>query len=327
MVRTVSIGVVVGLLPVALLAFLPGAESPGPLPSASNAVPRDLVPRWRADGSWAVAILSDIQAGFCYLPEVLERVQEEEPTAVLLLGDLATRPNWTHLQLPVRELRRACLEVPLFAIPGNHDVRGAENRVEFAACFGGTEFEVGLGSIRLVGLDNSGFEPVAEATLTRLERAFSRARERGQRIVLCTHRDLIDWEGKTRRGSEVEHARVLDLIAAWKVELVLCGHYHWTHDEVRGPTRFVVVPPTGDRFRGSEMAPVSFTVLEEREGKLMLRQERLFRHGTTELGGALNHFLLAHTDARAVAAAWLALVAVVGLVVRFRPGRRASGQS
>ena len=303
-----------------VLSLAPAPEPVRALPTAANGTVHEIAPPH--SGRWCVAIVSDVQQGFPYLPALLERARAQGALAVLLMGDLATSPGWDHLQLPVREVRMAGLDVPVFSVPGNHDHYGDEGLHEFAVTFGGLEFDVRIGGVRLIGMDNSYYHPITDAALAGLKRAFADAAARGEKVVLCAHRDWIDWAGKTRSGSEREHRRVLALMRAWSVNMAFCGHYHEPHHEQRGPTRFVVVPASGDRHHG-EQTPVTLTILEQRDGELLVRHEWLYRDSVSELKGALLHFTLAHSGAWIMAGGWVVLAACFLLgraVLRGRAG-------
>ena len=62
----------------------------------------------------SVVLLSDIQNGAGYLPELLRRAEAFHPRAILITGDLAADPPIA--QIPVWYLRRHPPSVPMFIV-------------------------------------------------------------------------------------------------------------------------------------------------------------------------------------------------------------------
>jgi 3',5'-cyclic AMP phosphodiesterase CpdA len=264
---------------------------PSRLPQAGNAAVHRLAPG--SDGPWSIVLLSDVQDGFAYLPEILERANRLDPLATLVLGDLSRQQDWEHLQLPVMMLRESDIPGVLFAVPGNHDVRGEAGRKEFVETFGATTFSVLIGDVLVLGLDNAD-GTLSDDPLRNLRSHLDEAEAGGWRVVLCLHRDLIDWAAQEPVGAEAINSELLRLIMQHSVEMVLTGHSHLPHEEVREATRFVVLPSSGDRSRDTSNSVVSFSRLEYRDGELTLQSFSFERVWTTELQGTCLHVLYSH---------------------------------
>ncbi len=283
--------IVAALLCVLALA-IDTRELETPLAEAANGAVREIVSEAE---SWSVVILADIQGGFAYLPEIFRRAALHRPKAVIVLGDLSSNPDEDHMRVPVWFMKRWPPPAKLFLVPGNHDIEREKGVPEFLRWFRSLTFDFRIGSVRFIGLNNAD-GPLEDAELGDLRRKLEEAGARSERVVLCLHREIIDWEGKRGPAVEERYRALLDLIQSANVAMVLTGHHHQPHDEVRGPTRFRVAPPAGDRSRDTDADPVSFLVLRWTGRELEVEPHRFERSIATEAKGAFFHLALAHVQ-------------------------------
>ncbi len=321
---------------VAALNVDPG--DPGPAPGAANATVHELPGDDAAP--WNLLVVSDIQEGFPYLPRILREGAALRPSAVIVLGDVAITHDEEHLALPVRMMRRAPVPAPLFAIPGNHDIKGGEGAEAFVRRFGADRFDFRIGRTRFLGLNNAD-GVLTDVALAELDRRLGKAGEDGERVVLCVHRNLIDLD--EHHGYVEESNRpLLDILLARRVPLVLGGHWHEFRDVTRGATRFVVAPPSGDRSLETGQDLVSWFILRWTGSEFAFDVESFERRNADELEGhflrmALVHLqpayrrsplaggaLLAALAAGTLGAGWLCLPAVARGA---KAGRRAGSRN
>lgn len=275
---------------VALAIDTRGIETP--LSEASNAAVREIGPE---SDAWSVVVLADVQGGFAYLPEIFRRAASHRPQAILVLGDLSSDSDEDHLRVPVWVMKRTPPPAKLFLVPGNHDIERTKGIPEFLRWFGSLTFDVRIGSVRFIGLNNAD-GPLDEAALAELREKLEQAGVRSECIVLCLHREIVDWEGKRGQPVEERNRPLLELIRSAKPAMVLTGHHHQSYDGWRGPTRFIVAPPSGDRSRDTGPVPVSFLVLRWTGRELEVETHRFERSMSTEAKGAYLHLALAHVQ-------------------------------
>lgn len=280
----------------ALLVRPPG---PDPVPGVRNA---DLHELPGSDQEpWSVVLLSDVQNGIAYLPEIFERTKAYAPKAIVVTGDFASRPQESHIRVPVWYLRRSPPPVPMFIAPGNHDISRERLNVpkgqgekEFVQWYGAATFEFRVGRTWFLGLNNA-TGPIDGETLAALRSKLEAAKSRGERAVLCLHRDLISFAAQPNPNAETEHQALLSVIREHDVPYVFCGHLHREGYEARGKTRFVAVPASGNRpANDPEQKPIHFTVLRWTGTAYELGREEFYRRNSTELKGLFVYLALAH---------------------------------
>lgn len=219
---------------VALWSVLPSVAQPsfrgqpeGPKPEDfPKAVETDKTP---VDPTFSFAIFSDTH--ICdTLPnntEDLRRAIDEvnartDLAFVLVCGDLTHNGDTKSLLLAKSLLDE--LEVPYYAIPGNHDTRASESAaVDFARIFGDTRFRLFFNGNLFLGLNtgpllrhNDGH--IAPQDVAWLAYNLKQA-GRKQPIYFVAHHplqsgDVDNWEAAT------------DLLRNYNVQGVFCGHYH-----------------------------------------------------------------------------------------------------
>ena len=239
---------------------------------------------------WSVQILADIQDGFLYLPRVLAEGEALGVDAVVVAGDLARGDGGDHLSLLLRQLALHPPQVPLFAVPGNHDTVRPVDRQRFVRCFGATEFEFRIGHTWFVGLDSTrGF---TKSDRDRLQARIAHAERGGERVVVVRHHSPLP--SPDPRENPYASEELTALLEHPSVAFVLSGHaHHWSAAERRG-VRFVVAPPSGDRSHGQGQTAISYLVLRWTGTQFELEHRQFFRSNWLELEAALQHVILAH---------------------------------
>lgn len=324
-----------GALVALLLAatFLVRPPGPAPVAGVRNADLHEL-PGSDAE-PWSIVLLSDVQNGAAYLPEIFERAKAHAPKAILVTGDFSSNYPEHYARIPVWFLRRSPPPVPMFIAPGNHDISRARKDVaageggrEFARWYGATSFEFRIGNTWFLGLDNS-IGPVTGPALADLKSKLEAAKSRGERTILCLHRDLISFAVQPNPRAESEHHELLSLIRDYDVPYVFCGHLHAEAYEVRGKTRFVAVPASGNRpANDANQKPVHFLVLRGTGSSFHIVREEFYRRNSTELLGVFVYMSLAKVrpiferspaaGAALLAGCLLPAAALAGIVLRRR---------
>lgn len=176
---------------------------------------------------------------------VLERILalDAAPDCVVITGDL-TDSGTPESYAALRE-RLACLPVPVYAIPGNHD-RREPMRQAFADCAWmpaqpGTPlcYAVELGPFTLIALDSL-VEGEDHGMLGQIQLQWLSDRLRqasGRRVLVMVHHPPVNSGIAVMDGMKLRDAGPFgELIAAHpNVERILCGHLHRSmHVQWRG---------------------------------------------------------------------------------------------
>ena len=193
----------------------------------------------------------------------VSQVIAEQPDALILSGDLTFNgARESHEALAEKLARIQSAGVPVFVLPGNHDLYSKNaarfegdgyTRVdgvtaeEFASIYHAFGFDGALSrdaaslsytadiadGLRLLMLDvNTSASPnaVSEDTLLWARRQLAQAQADGCRVVAVSHQNLIDHSGLIASGFTIRNADALRrLYAASPVLCNLSGHIHIQH--------------------------------------------------------------------------------------------------
>lgn len=219
----------------ALFAFLPVVAQPsfrgqndGPKPEDFPQAVAD-ADRTPVDATFSFAIFSDTHISDT-LPrntEDLRRAIDEvnartDLAFVLVCGDLTHNGDTKSLLLAKSLLDG--LDVPYYAVPGNHDTRASESgTADFARIFGDTRFRLFFNGNLFLGLNtgpilrcNDGH--IAPQDADWLAYNLKQA-GRKQPVYFVAHHPL--------QGGDVDNWEVAtDLLRNYNVQGVFCGHYH-----------------------------------------------------------------------------------------------------
>jgi predicted phosphodiesterase len=174
------------------------------------------------DESYSFLVMGDIQAGYRNISRLLKTPPQHCAFAVQT-GDLVSHADSGHYALALHELKRSDLQMPFFAVPGNHDVKG--NPALFKTYFKKKQFYFIWSNSLFIFLDNSVGAPY-DRLFQFLEDTLKEHREKVNRAFLFIHRPPIDWEHGDPRPELKNYSRFFAIRKAYKIDYVFSGHLH-----------------------------------------------------------------------------------------------------
>ena len=215
------------------------------------------------DRGFKFAVFGDVQYGTAQLPHLMKALKAEGPVDFIIqTGDAVAHADAGHYILFLSELARSGLRLPMFVVPGNHDVgRTRERGPLFERYFGPRNFWFEYGGVLFVIIDNS-LGPLDDAQYRRLENVLEKNKANTRRTFLFAHRQPINWEGDDERPFEQKYERLLGILDRHSVDYMFAGHWHGYHREERNATVFVVNGRGGDFDHDEPLAPCYFTVVD-----------------------------------------------------------------
>ena len=199
-----------------------------------------------------------------------------QPEALILTGDISfngERASHESLAIKLRQLEDA--GIPVFVLPGNHDVyRGTSASFfgdgyelvpsvtgeKFSRIYGAFGFDEALSrdkdslsymaqmneSTRLLMLDANTFHDycsLSKTTLTWAEEQLTEAKEAGMRVLAACHQNLYQ-HSVFRGGYMLDCSEELhELLERYEVSLMLSGHMHIQHIRTEGTVTEIATSP------------------------------------------------------------------------------------
>ena len=203
-------------------------------------------------------------------------VNRLKPAFVVITGDLVNRPG-DAAQIAEYERIRAKISagIPVYDMPGNHDVENAPTPASVAAyrqrardryVFGDTRFTgIVLNSSLIHTPDKAPKEASEQIDWLRAE--LRRARSSGvQRIVVFQHHPWVlraaDEADQYFNIPLVRRAPLLELFREWGVRLLVSGHYHQNAVATLDGIEAVVTGPVGRPLGGARSGMRVFLVTD-----------------------------------------------------------------
>lgn len=193
----------------------------------------------------------------------IQTVLEEAPDGVLLTGDLSFNgERISHEALAEKLARLEAAGIPVYVLPGNHDLNNASARrfvketayltesvsgAEFGEIYSAFGYEDALArdehslsymaelapGLRLLMVDaNTEVYPggVREETLRWVEEQLRTAQEEGVTVLAASHQNLLAHSSLLSQGFVMENARaLLALYETYGVPVNFSGHIHMQH--------------------------------------------------------------------------------------------------
>ena len=227
--------------------------------------------------------ISDPQLGFIsnteefsaeveLMKRITDKVNNLKPDFVVFSGDLV---NWGSNANMLAGFKQMCskfnADIPLYFVPGNHDVENdapAENVAAFIERYGHDRFVHKAKDYTVIGYNSCVIKaktPAEADEYACLEKALKKAKK-NKPIILVAHHPMFvssPEEKEIYENISVElRGKYLSLFEQYGVDLVLSGHLHYCADSAYKDIKFVTAGPAGRPF-GKTKSGVEIITIKE----------------------------------------------------------------
>ncbi|MDP2790078.1 MAG: metallophosphoesterase [bacterium] len=230
-----------------------------PNPTIAKLIPGTTV---RNEQTVTFAVISDNEGDNPDYRDLIKQIVADKDVQFLLhLGDATNRGGNTELKALQTLHSELGLIIPVYAVPGNHDIKDDANRLAFQNAFGKLPRSIDIQNLHLVLLDNAdrkvGFTS-SELDWLKKDLADSPSRRLADSVtILAYHRPFAyplaelfgDDETRTSRKT---NDRFLAILAQNPVQQVFTGHIHTAFD-------FAMVTQSDATNRAVQTVPVTIS--------------------------------------------------------------------
>jgi len=256
------------------------------------------------------AVFGDIQMGVLQFPRTLRALDEKGGASFIVqTGDASTLADPWHYNLLMNELATSGLKVPMFVIPGNHDVSGDDEGL-FEQYFGPKRFWFRYGNALFVLLDNA-MERLDEADYDWLENVLESRREENRHVFLFMHCEPIYCDGDKGRPLKNGYGRLSEIADRHEIDYIFTGNFHGYHREERNGTAFVVNGRGGDFDHNAMLVPCYFTIVDVNDASIHDTCVELPPRVGIVMGSLLKDWLIAHIYRFPTKSGWIFLVVLI----------------
>lgn len=204
------------------------------------------------DSSFSFAILGDSAMRNRPLNAVLQDIIGKEHAFALNVGDQARRPNSSHFEWMLQEIRDEIGDFSYFAVPGNHDIAGREDgrRLRYyKRAFGQPYYWFSHGETLFVGLDSS-TKGLGAEQLVWLESTLSRLRGDFKSCLIFMHVPPTDPRPNSDYCMKRDIESFRDIVKTNNITAIFAGHIHQFLQGEFGGASLYITPPSGQVMRG-----------------------------------------------------------------------------
>jgi len=211
--------------------------------------------------SFRFAVFGDVQIGVAQLPRLMKALQAYAPVAFIVqTGDAVAHADSGHYNFFLNELAHSGLWLPMFVVPGDHDVH-KDNEQLFERYFGPKYLWFKYGEALFIVLNNAE-SPLDEMEYRWLQTVLQKQKKDTRHIFLFMHAQPIHWNGDGKKPVEHHYKRLFELLKRYGIDYVFAGNWHGYHREERNGTVFVINGRGGDYDSDEKLVPCYFTVVE-----------------------------------------------------------------
>lgn len=192
------------------------------------------------NAGWSFAVIGDNEGSNTYYDDMVKNIQADPSiTFMLHVGDMMPFGGDEDIAAITSLHSELGFTKPLYAIPGNHDIKKDADRAAFQKAFGAVPRSIDVNNVHLILLDNAdrkvGF---LESELDWLEKDlanFTARNDANSKIVISYHRPfgypLAETFGDDEtKASRLTNERFKEIIAKYPIATMFTGHIH-THLE------------------------------------------------------------------------------------------------
>lgn len=203
---------------------------------------------------------SDFQLDSIHLEQAVSRINAIKPAFVIVTGDLVhDRNNEYDLQTYSRILGKVDASIPVYNLPGNHDIRDGNDEVqieEFISRYGSDRFSFEYSGSRFIGLNSC---LIRDSHPTREEEQFNwlsseldAAARKGESVYVFAHCpvfvDSFDEELSYHSFQPEKRRRYWDIFKEGGVKAMIAGHLHYNKTNSFEGIENIVTGPSGYSF-------------------------------------------------------------------------------
>ena len=204
---------------------------------------------------FSIAVVSDTGANDIVLKTILDEIVETKPRYdfVLHLGDFLTHRTDKGLQWLLYEIKPKLKNIPLYCVPGNHDITKHENRdiIPYKSVLGATYYWFGYGNVLFIAMDTS-FETIDDRQLEWLENTLKNIRPLFKHCVIYSHVPPYDILPDIISGHSLDGAsakKFYNIVKKYKIDFMIFGHVHYYAKGSFAGIPIYTVPSSGQIIR------------------------------------------------------------------------------
>lgn len=180
---------------------------------------------------FSVALISDTGRNNLVLERILDDVRggARKHSFILYLGDFVMDMDRTNFYWMLWEIRPKIRRLPMYFIPGNHDVErnGQVDKSFYRSVLGQTYYWFGYNDVLFIGLDSSGHYIEAEQ-FEWLRETLANVRPLFKHCVIFSHRPPVNPpKMPIHKMSEADASRLAEIIRPYKIDAMFFGHVHY----------------------------------------------------------------------------------------------------
>ena len=204
---------------------------------------------------FSVAVVSDTGANDIVLENILDDITRQQPKYhfILHLGDFLTHRTNTGMQWLLHEIKPRLNNIPLYSVPGNHDITKHNKRdiIPYKSVIGSTYYWFGYGNVLFIALDTS-FESIDDTQLNWLNDTLVKIRPLFRHCIIYSHVPPYDIKPaiiSNHALDDISAQKFYNIVKKHKIDFMIFGHVHYYARGEFAGIPIYTVPSSGQVIR------------------------------------------------------------------------------
>lgn len=201
--------------------------------------------------SFSFAVMSDSALRNEPIRKIIQDIKQRKAKFILHLGDQARRLSNNHFEQIIQDLKHELGEMPLYSVPGNHDVMHDDEKTEkyYHRAFGQSNYWFSYGNSLFIGL-NTAFSRFPKQDRKWLENVLKRLRPQFKNCFLFMHIPPQDPRPGHAYAMDRDNLKLEKMLSKHNITTIFCGHIQQFIEATWGNTPMYITPASGQKPRG-----------------------------------------------------------------------------
>lgn len=201
---------------------------------------------------FSVAIMGDSTTNNLVLENVIldARNSDANYSFILYLGDFVMDRSRTNFYWMLWEIGPKLGDLPLYMIPGNHDVAkyGNVDKSFYQSVMGATYYWFGYGDTLFVGIDSSG-DYMEDEQFKWLSDTLTKIRPMFRHCIIFGHRPPVNPPNRAaHKMDDVSAEKLKNIVRKHKIDAMFFGHVHYWSEYTFAGIPIYTIPSAGQYF-------------------------------------------------------------------------------
>jgi 3',5'-cyclic AMP phosphodiesterase CpdA len=215
--------------------------------------------------------MGDVKDGTSTFESLLDIAEKENPSFIIILGDLVSHISQTDDKLFAYEISEYASKTPFLIVPGNHDInlKNGFGLEDFEQTYGPAQFYLTIGPYLFVFLNDLPEYNQRGEYLDFLEATLQKNSLVAKKTFVFAHIPPSGISDLLECSYAPDSKRFIDITKKYHIDYVFTGHHHAYIKAIKDNTTFIVTGGGGSRLNSCKGRFHHFVEVNIEDGRIL----------------------------------------------------------